>query len=392
MSIKIKQALTKLVMGQPFYASIALSTPIEPEHGVGTMCTGGSKIMYDPVFVDALTVDETLFVLLHEVEHIIRLHSFRRGHRDARIWNMAADHVINNDLLALPRLTPPKDEKGNFSGLADPRYKGLSVEQVYNLLIQDGQGGNQEGEGKGEGEGSPRHRRLEPDDVMNPSGSEAEVAEKEREVRGRISVAAESVRRTQGEGHIPAHLRDSLVKLTEPQVDWRYELRDFVSATTKNDYSWSRLNRRVRHRGLRLPSTYSDQVGGVGVILDTSGSVHHAIAPFLSEVISIANDVKPERIIVIFIDTQVQARIETTPDDFEADMGRYMTHPPYGGGTDLRQAFHDLEDEELDAVVCLTDMETDWPGDFTYADSTLFVDTYGYHPPPFGRKVAYEPT
>ena len=425
----LEKAMRTLVLHHPFYADMVMSSPLVERSDIPTMATDGRSIYYNPEFIrNELKdrVDWTVFVFCHEVEHIVRLHCLRCGSRDPFWWNIAADHRINLDLLAAG-LKGPVDERGRFMGVADHKYlddSKWSAEAIYQDVGQDeqeqpggqGQGGQQsddsdgqEGSGQGagqkQGQGPGKTKAgaknvfdgdmLEP---KNPDGSDLSAGQRDeldREVRGKILTAvAQAIAkdRKKGRGNIPAHLRGMIDELTQPKVDWRHELREFVRATKGSDTTWNSLNRRVRHRGLKLPGPYSEQVGGLGIILDTSGSCHAAIGPFLSEVIGIADQVQPERIVVLFVDTNIQAEVITTADDFEADMGDLMRRPPFGGGTDLRPAFRRIEElGDFDAVVCLTDLYTPWPDSFEFAEQTLFVDTeqHTQQPEPFGRKVQY---
>ena len=43
-----------------------------------------------------LSKEERLFVILHELWHVAKLHSIRRESRDPRLWNIACDYHINN--------------------------------------------------------------------------------------------------------------------------------------------------------------------------------------------------------------------------------------------------------------------------------------------------------
>lgn len=383
--VKMRQALSQMVVMYPFYAGIALSTPILPREDIETMATDGLHIYYAPDYAEALNQDELQFVLMHEIEHIVRLHMFRRDSRDPGLWNEAADHVINLDLLKM-RLTGPKDARGRFSGLADQKYQGMTTEQLYSKLLKKHKKVKVQ---TIDPDLAPQHRALKPADVLPPSGNRSEA---ERQLRGRIRVTVNSVLDSTGSRGIPHHLKDHLSDLGKPKIDWRQQLRDFLTATAIHGQDWSRPNRRLRHLGYRLPTNWAEGVGPIGIIIDTSGSCVDAIGDFLSEVMGIANDAKPERIIVLFIDETIQGRFETDHLNFEADMASWLEQPLGGGGTDLRPAFAELENEtELDAVVCLTDMETPWPEDFRYADRTLFVEylSYGSEPPPFGRSVPW---
>lgn len=406
----VRRAISRLILHHPFYAAMTLMTPVIPTKDVPTAATDGHKIYYNPEFMDSLTPEGVMFVMSHEVEHIVRLHCLRVGTRDARKWNIAADHGINLDLMAAG-LKGPEDENGKFMGLADSQYEGMAAEKVYNLLPEQeqqggggsGQGGDgdQESSGGGDGDGDQDQSddggtpNIFDGDVLHPKGEDgnpadaAEQASMDREVRGRVMQAASQVKAASGIGSIPQHLRGLIAELGESRVDWKHELREFVTARCATDYDWSRLNRRVRHRGLRMPSLHSEQVGGIAVILDTSGSCHGYIPDFLGELLAVASDAKPEKIHVLFVDTRVQNYVEASPDNFEADMGEFMTHPPHGGGTDLRVGFEWIEANagDVEAVLCLTDMMTPWPDSFELADRTLFVDTFGNSDAPFGRKV-----
>ena len=400
----VKKAIGKMILHHPFYAAITLMSPVVPTDDVPTAGTDGDKIYYNPDFMSSLKPDEVVFVMAHEVEHIVRLHCHRVGGRDETKWNHAADHGINLDLLE-QGLAGPKTPDGKFMGLADDQYKDMSAERVYNLLPDppEQQGGGQgQPDGDGDGDGEPGSGGGTPNifegDVMPAKGkdgtqpSAAEQAAHEREIRGRIIQAAAQVKAAKGRGAIPAHLRHMIDELIEAAIDWRHELREFMTARSFRDYDWSRINRRMLHRGMRLPSLHSTHVGPMAVMIDTSGSCWSEIPAFLSEVQGIAADARPEALHVIFVDTRVQTVIETTPDDFEADMGEYLKNPPHGGGTDLRAGFSWIEDNlhDVECVVCLTDMETPWPDDFMYSERTLFVDTDNRYDAPFGRRVPYE--
>ena len=407
----LQTAVSRLVLKFPFYAAIALMSPLEEDDSIPTAGTDGYKIMYNRDFIESLKPHEVMFVLAHEVEHIVRLHAFRKGTRDHMKWNIAADHVINTDLLAMG-LKGPEDEHGRFMGMADQQYANTAEELVYRKMSENEDKNKQQGQPQSGGDGSNQPQQGQPQsgdggsgnspsqdvfagDLKQPKGkdgkpmSKAAQGQREREVRGRVLQAAAQVKATKGIGSLPDHLRGMLVELLEPQVDWKDVLRDFVTARCADDYSWSRLNRRVRHRGLRMPTLYSEQVGGIGVIIDTSGSCYAEIPKFLSEVSAIASDAKPVRIFLMFVDTRVQEVVDTTWDNFEADMGDLLSKPPHGGGTDLRAGFQHIEEHapDLECVVCLTDMWSPWPDDFILGDQTLFVDTDDKGDEPFGRRV-----
>ena len=89
-------------------------------------------LQYHPPFVTALSPDELVGVLAHEVMHCALAHPARRQGRDAERWNVACDLAINPLLvragIVLPasRLMPGE---GAYAGL----QAGKSADEFYAL-------------------------------------------------------------------------------------------------------------------------------------------------------------------------------------------------------------------------------------------------------------------
>jgi len=130
---KLTRARTQLVLRQPFFGALCLRLKMIPA-SVPTMATDGRRVVYSRAFVESLTPAEVEGVLAHEVMHCALAHHCRRGNRDHRVWNEAADLAINPILL-----------ENNFSlpegALVEPEYYGLSAEAIYARLMQKNGGG-----------------------------------------------------------------------------------------------------------------------------------------------------------------------------------------------------------------------------------------------------------
>ena len=439
----ISKATSKLVLQFPFYGKMLMAAGMKVTDRVPTMATDGETIFINPKFVEnelQSNVDWVMFVLAHEVEHMVLLHCIRRGSRDPMLWNMAADHIINNNLLKVG-LRGPLDAQGRFLGLADSKYSDMSKwssESVYNDLLDnpppqpdkpnnddgdDGQSGEGSDEGDGGSEGgdgnddsgsggkslsgkgsgasqtSSGAANIFDGDVLEPSNddgsplSDADKAERHRRVRGKIMNVAAQVQKQMGIGAIPAHLQGAIGDLSKPQTKWYEVLRAYMSAKAKSKNDWSRLNRRLRPRGIKMPTKRSQNMGSLGIMLDTSGSCWSYIPKVLAEVIAIAHDTKPVEIRIMFIDTGIQHEVVTTPNTFDADMAAILADYPHGGGTDLRPGFRAFDEDyerTYDAIICMTDMMTPWPDHCELGDKVIFLDTYNgrYCPtPPFGISI-----
>jgi len=95
---KLTRARVRLLLEQVFFGTLALRLKLVPGN-LPTMATDGSRIVYNPAFVDQLKPAELEGTLAHEVLHCALGHQCRRGERDPELWNQAADFAINPILL-----------------------------------------------------------------------------------------------------------------------------------------------------------------------------------------------------------------------------------------------------------------------------------------------------
>ena len=396
------RVIARMLGKLPFLGHLALTSPREVGTRVPTAATDGEKLYFNADWMSTLSLMEQVFVYSHELLHITLQHAIRRPSdcntpTRRRLWNVAADHVINLSLLAAD-LSMPSDEDGNPIGYADPQYAGWYTEQVYRHLMQEQQdedeprhcddGGDDGDGGDGDGDGEPSHHN----DLMPPNPKDGETAhDVAQRVQGRIKNAANIAgKQGAGIGTLPAEVAALIEQLFEPIVDWREVLRSFFTDLYPADTSWARINRRLRVHGQRWPSLTKEPSGSVSVLIDTSGSVHGEIVRFLSELKGIMDDVEPSGIHVRFWDVQQLLHVETTCEDWQVDMGHCLRHPPLGGGTDLSGGIIAADGDEADVIIVFTDGHTPWcqPVD----TPMLTVLMKGGAEPPFGDVVVYDPS
>jgi len=122
---RIRKARTALLLDHPFFGSLLFRLKGEECRSIPTMATNGVFLRYNPAFVDTLNAATLAGVLAHEVMHPALQHHTRRSKRDPVRWNEACDYAIN-PLLLDAGLSLPDDV------LVDPRFRGMSAEQIYN--------------------------------------------------------------------------------------------------------------------------------------------------------------------------------------------------------------------------------------------------------------------
>ena len=134
------------------------------------MATDGVSLYYNPDFVETLNAATLAGTLAHEVMHPALHHHVRRSGRDPKRWNIACDYAIN-PLLVDAGLNLPEGV------LLDNRFRGMSAEQIYNLLeseaSQDSGSEDEEGESgakRTNTEQSPAGEANEPSAPMTEGG------------------------------------------------------------------------------------------------------------------------------------------------------------------------------------------------------------------------------
>jgi len=136
---KLVAARVKMLFKQPFFGNIACRLKLIDVTDQGwcpTAAVDGRNFYYNADFVDKLDMDETVFLVGHEVGHCVYEHFLRREDRDPKIWNMAGDYKINGMLVRekIGRLI------STVKPLYDTKYESDDwwTEKVYDDLIEQG--------------------------------------------------------------------------------------------------------------------------------------------------------------------------------------------------------------------------------------------------------------
>ncbi len=308
---KLTRARVALLLRQPFWGTLATRLILkDATDDVPAWCptaaTDGRYFYYNRDFVASLDKQETIFLMGHEVEHCVYDHMSRRGSRDAKLWNAAADFVINGELFDHRVGKFPDEKRTGIKVCYDPKYKGMFTEEVYELLKKDKEAG------KG-GDYPSFDIHIEPGD-----GKGEPMTEEERRVLADEIFAAVLQAAKVDVGNSPLGVRRLLKDITEPQMDWREILNMQIQSIIRNDFTWSRCSRKGQSSGIYLPGTKEDFRIDVTIAIDSSGSISDKmIQDFLGEVKGIMQQFTDFKIRLWCSDTQVYNEQMYTPDNLD---------------------------------------------------------------------------
>ena len=281
--IQAKECRAQLVVQQPFVGMLIMRMEIVPVVDVRlpTASTDGSKIYLNADFFLSLDHLEKVYLLAHELWHCVFLHFLRKGNRDHRRFNYAADLEV--DFMLEKQGFTVKDLLRH-----DRDWKGLSAEEIYER-IENKEVHRSEKADKHEFPGEEASSEPGADEL--PSEEDIEVVIDQdylpivssgsgRRWRQWVTSVAQQVERTQG--HLPGYLKALIKRIYNPELDWRAILQQFVSYCFGGERQWLPPHRRYVAKGFYMPSR-KDAYLSVTVAIDTSGSTIHDLPDFLSE-------------------------------------------------------------------------------------------------------------
>src|ERR1017187_4736284 len=168
---RLQKARINLLLDEPFFGSLMMQLKPVEDPKVPRFRTNGTKLWFNPAYLDTLSDAQLRTVLAHEVMHPALLHPFRLGDRDLRTANIAADYAINNfldqyNLDAQKRgETPPfvwpikLDANGQPTTTPDVllnhAYDNHSFEEIYAALTHKPPAGGGQQQGRAGGAGIP---------------------------------------------------------------------------------------------------------------------------------------------------------------------------------------------------------------------------------------------
>jgi predicted metal-dependent peptidase len=418
--IRVKKAHIAL-MKHPetaLYSGVMLMGKSEVvDDGCPTAYTDGVNKVYGRKFLETVdTEPKVRGLILHENLHVA-LKQLPRGkdmfEENRKLANIAADMVVNNII---------EDIKGTVNGsterivalpdgaVYDPMFQNWSMREIYNYLKKNCKGGKKgrggEGGQKGNDPADAGSQDNDDDgDTVTINGKTYDLSDADEHdldnlkdlTHGEIKEINDAIDKALREGgmlagRMGAKVPRSISDLLEPKVDWRDEMRDFVTSSIKgkDEFTWRKLNKRQLVNDILCPSVENETIGELVVSIDTSGSIGgEQITEFATELVSICELCSPDKVRVLWWDTDVHGE--------QVFVGNYqdiakLLKPVGGGGTHVSCVNEYINKERINAecVIVFTDGYVESDITWTIPSPTLWMVTQnkGFEPP-VGKKVKF---
>ena len=369
-----------------FYSSIIFGLKqIWTDHPqLPTAATDGKRLWINIVYFLGLAEYFRISLLAHEASHVAQFHHTRFKDIEAaytefslkvkhKIWNYAADHVINLQLRKAHYPIHP-------DWLCDDRFMGMGTEQVFKILYQEALD-----KGMTEADYDPTCDLIMPshDDTMEGDNARRELENFIASTVGKAFVQSEMFGENQTT--LPPGFKRELHKITNPKLPFTEILRNHLSAHGADDYSYEHPDWRFMPE-YYVPSAYSERLCNFYFFFDVSGSVdNHQASQVVGELGHIKETLNPEKIeLVEWDDTIVSAR---TIDD-STDVNDIDFHG--GGNTLIGPVIDYINTHQPELSLIITDGYFNWYGEKTNHSVIWCVYNNPDFAPPFGEVVHFD--
>jgi predicted metal-dependent peptidase len=348
-----------------------------------------------------ITIRDIIIILSHEIMHLLYKHFTRLENRDIYIWNLAADHVINRELIKNSDILR---HDLTFSIFYDKELNILmpdcSTEEAYEYFIKNVNNKNNNNNNNETSDTNQKNKKYEIDisdnGIMNIKDTiqdkefniqvssienynnidyeKNEVNEIINNLHNEMKINYKSISEN-FKGNIAGSFKSIFSYFFDQPVPWENILNKSIKTNIQivpDNRSWVTPNKKYISHNLILPSIINTEeynaIGILIIIIDTSGSISNTDLQKFSSVIS-QSFKHFEEIILIFHDQKIQD-IQTYNNHEEEIFIKYIKTSGYRGrgGTSHGSSFKYIDDEiwadkdkrdKLSMIISLTDGYSD---------------------------------
>ncbi len=360
-SDRIRQGIQRFKMDMmkhmPFYGDIMMRIPLYEDESVETALTDGRCIRYNPGFFKTMNEGQRNYVYMHEVLHILFMHWKRKAGRDAQLWNIACDYVVNGTLdqmrwrMENRKIAFERPREGCFS---DRSYNLPPAEEFYAVLAK-------ENESRPESKPVYKGKRIImlPKDllkVLSEASGEDGNESKEEEITEKMvrELIRETAKRRGTSGSFP--VPEQILRLTQTRrLPWNKLLYEFLSEREDEESSYLTPERKYIHMDLIIPgiSKTENELGEIWAFVDSSGSIGgNELLQFMTQLYRISKEFRCV-FNIAFWDTSVTDVYRNVKNREKI----LECRPKHSGGTDINCVYTYLRENKIKpgVMIILTD-------------------------------------
>lgn len=323
------------------------------------------------------TYNNLIFILCHELLHILNKHGLRRGDRDFAKWNIACDHVVEVFLKKMSDLITPYNNQYNIIDDLYYNKSDCTAEYAYDWILKH----------------PNKVKYTESSDmtidvtdgngnylftVITNLGGFSSAIDTDENLKAALTdqIVAEAraiFENIKSKGDSPGYLVSYLDKILKVEIPWETLVEKSIKTNVimkPDERTWRCLNKYFVPHKINLPGyAFIEDNEGTGTLIifvDSSGSISDKNLKKFSSVIE--NSMKYFKTIILLVhDTTIHQRKEFNKDNI-GDFYNFITKTGYHGrgGTSHRCVFDEVQTEywdkdkdDLSMVMSLTDMYSD---------------------------------
>lgn len=346
------------------------------------------NLYYNEKWMTGMTDQNIRAIICHEILHLAFRHLDRLDYRDHKLWNVACDLKVNEeikgktDLVLTKGALVPEGYQSSWKIVLDNKTITINKidektsDQIYfelkkhlpkdfsyecDLIM-------------------PAQTKQQEEDLKNKGYKvlrDSQAARLAKDWHGRVYSATQ-----QSRGSSPAGVLREIYKLENSELPWGQILQQRFRRMAI-EHKWDRPSKRYFPR-FYFPGR--SKANGIKVVaaIDTSGSMsQEQITKAISELYGLAKSFKFLELWVTDCDAQVYEAKKVKAEE----LSKLLLQG--GGGTDFRPVFkwvkRDLGDK-IDSLVFFSDLDGDFPATPPPYD-TFWVTDSTHNDVPFGRKL-----
>ena len=285
---RLIKAKIKLQRESPFFAHLILGMTLTESNAIQSMAVKYDGTgYYNADWITTLNDSQVKGTLCHEVMHVALSHLGRLGNRQALIWNIACDMLINYMIIQEGFQLPKEGliPKGSIYSISvgkdtlEVDVKDKIAEEIYDYLIakfpkpectcgansdkkesdtQQDQGDSKDQKGSGcssnstdqkDSGSTPKQCTCSGIDSFDThiygdgELTEREQRDLEKEWKGKIADAV-IASKEKYRGELPAHLQRVIDSLMNPKLPWKPLLYQYITKDIMYNYTYRKPGRR----------------------------------------------------------------------------------------------------------------------------------------------------